>query len=180
MSKITSKARMSSSLCYSSFMHIPFATVTLAASQTSATVQAQTASLLNMKIVGFTAIMTGSPAGTCSVQVVLGTGAVGSVAVPNYQGTVAGQYPEDKYVTAGQSLASPTAITMTANTVTSFYNNVSLDSVWPAAGLITLRTITNGAAAGTLKIDLIVVPVDQNPMSPEQYNQTFVPAANTI
>ena len=169
---------MSSSLCYGRYIHIPFATVTLAASQTSTTVQALTASLLNLKIVGFTATITGSPAGTCSVQVVLGPGAVGSVAVPNYQG--APTYPEDKYVTTGQTLSNPVAITMTANAVTAYYNNVNLDSVWPAATAITLRTITNGSAAGTLKVDLICVPVDQNPMSPEQYNETFVPAANTI
>lgn len=180
MSKITSKARMSSSLCYSSFMQIPFETVALSASQTSATVQTQIPTLLNMKIVGWTAVMTGSPAGTCSVQLVLGTGAAGSPAVPNYQGTVAGQYPEDAYVTAGQTLSAPSAITMSAGSVTKYYNASNLDSVWPSGSLITLRTVTNGSAAGNLHLHLIVVPVDQNPMSPEQYNKTFVPAANTI
>ena len=178
MSKITSKARMSSSLCYSGFMYLPFTSVALTANQTSATVQSRIPTILNYKIVGWAAVVEGSVAGTCSVQVVLGTGAAGSPAVPNYQG--APTYPEDKVVTAGQTLSDPTPITMTADAVTTYYNTINLDSVWPYSSLITLRTITNGTASGTLRLHLIAVPVDQNPMSPEQYNETFVPAYNTI
>lgn len=181
MSKITGKDRRPSSLVYNAYMEQGFPTVALAASQTDATVQARIPLALNVKIIAIAVGISGGAAGTASMNVALGAGTMGAVATQRNQGTIAGAYPEDIQATAGQKLfAADQAVTMTDDTVTTLYNSVNPNVVWPAGSELTLRLTTNGSAAGNLQVRLITSPVDQNPMSPEQYAQAFVPSASTI
>lgn len=180
MSKITGKQRSSSSVGYDSFM-VHTISLDLAASQTINDIASRIPLLLNEKVVGISAVVSGSVAGTCAINFAYGSGNPVAVAAPANQGTVVGQYPEDKQAVATNKMFSANqVITMTANTVTRIYNTAGLDVVWPAGAELTLRAVTNGSAAGHLDLLVYVVPVDQHPNAPAQYALPFSAIANNL
>jgi hypothetical protein len=56
----------------------------------------------------------------------------------------------------------------------------NFEAIFPVASEITVRLITNGAAAGNLTIVVWCVPYDVNFMNPEEKNQHFLPGQSDI
>lgn len=152
------KKHQPESLTFDAFDSLAFPSVTLAASQANTTVQAAIPIPTNFKIFYIVALLTGSLAGTCSINVVAGTAGEAGV------GT------KDTALTNGQQVLSlDTALTMTANQTQriqasvpdSYFSNATAN-----ASIATLRTVTNGSAAGTLLVWLLGKYEDPNPTKP--------------
>jgi len=177
MQVISAKQRHPDSLGYNNLTQISFPAVTLATGQTNATVQARKPLGLNYKIIAVAVTVSGSVAGTCSINVVSGTAAENGVPITDQ--TPVGIVPSGTAVAGNQLFATDQPITMTADTVTLLYPANDLwDAIWPSGSELTLRTVTNGSAAGLLQVDLVVTPFDNHPTQPEI--GPFVPSQSLI
>lgn len=163
------KSHEAAGVRYDALTALAFPAVTLAINQTNATVQARIPLPTDFKIFRVTALPSGTVAGTCSVNVVLGTGAEGSQGTPDNIETT-GSYT--KAAAGNILLSADSAVTMTADTVTQInVDNPHFDVIWPTGGELTLRTVTNGTASGTLQVVLLGKFYDTLPTKP--INQNF-------
>jgi hypothetical protein len=150
------KKHQPESISFDGLVALAFDAITLQASQASTAIQGSIPVPGNFKVFFIGANLTGSPAGTCSINVCAGTAAEAGV------GT------KDTALTTGQQLlASDQALTMTANQNQRFQAAVP-DAFLSGSGTLvfTLRTVTNGSAAGTLKVTLYGKFGDPNPTKP--------------
>jgi hypothetical protein len=130
-------------------IELDFDPITLAASQANTAVQSQLAVPANCKILRISAILTGS-AGTCSINVVAGTAAEGGVGSK-----------ETLAVAGTQLFSSDEALTIADNSP-QYYQASVLDVIWPETLPLTVRTVTNGSGAGTLRLRALAQLVDPN------------------
>lgn len=158
-----------------------FQPVTLANNMVSTAIQGIWVLPTSAKIYKAIAYMSGSPAGTCSINLVSGIAAelatqFASLPIPDteYGGQPvapgAAAYPP-AYATAGQKLfLSDQPVTMTTNVATVLTASDSAasgayapgtpgnawDGLWgPAGSIITLRCVTNASGAGTLTVAVL-------------------------
>jgi len=175
------------SVGFDKLIQIDFPVITLAATQVSGTIQARRAIATCYKIYRVIAALSGSVAGTASINIAMGTAALtGTLPIPDtgYAGQpTSGNTPDNAYppayATNGQQLFyAARAITMTADAPTVITPNdaaptsgsgayaigtpgFAYDSLWgPGGSLLTVRLVTNGSAAGTLNVSLLVKPYD--------------------
>jgi hypothetical protein len=132
---------------------LSFDPITLAFTQATTAIQATIPVPCNFKIFYIATALTGSVAGTCSVNVVAGVGAEGAATAA------------DTIAVSGNKVITDAALTMTTNTVQRF-QATNFDGIYPTTLPLTVRTLTNGSAAGTLKVTVIGKYVDPNPSKP--------------
>lgn len=163
---------------YGALDTIDFDTFALAINQTNATVQTSYPLGINYKIVAVACNLTGAVAGTCSFNLVSGTGAENGVAPgDNRQLGIA---PPSVAANGNQLFAADTALTMSANVCQVFYpQSPQYDAIFGAGTLLTVRVVTNGAAAGSLKVVAYCVSVDRFYQLPNAFNP-FVPSASML
>lgn len=147
---------------YQAIQAFKFGVLALTASQVSGTVQLREPIPFNMKILSVTALLSGTVAGTCSINFALGTAALAGVGTPDNRLT--GTVPPSVATSGQQLFSSNQAVTMTADTVTQIFTGAdstadTWDVIWPTGGELTLRTVTNGAASGNLQVALAIVPI---------------------
>lgn len=141
---------------------LQFAPVALALSQTNATVQASIVLPTTYKIYRVTALMTGTVASTCSINLVAGAAAEGTTGTPDTRDNGANAFPIAVAPAGTIVLAADTAITMTANTITQIDLPADLFDV-VFKGQLTLRTVTSGSSTGTLTVSVLAKNTDINP-----------------
>lgn len=164
---------MQTAFPFDSLETLQFSPISLTANQANSVVQERIFLPTAVKIYRVIAGFGSAPgvAGTCSINIVAGTAAeTGTLPTPDtdYAGQPA--YPP-AYASAGQSLfLADQVLTMTADTATVLTPNAAAgsgypantpgkawDALWgPGGAEITLRTVTNGAAAGRLYVALLV------------------------
>ncbi len=141
---------------------LTFAPVTLAASVANTAVQAITLAPTVYKFYRLMAVLTGTVAGTCAVNVVAGVAAEAGVGTPDTRDNGANAYPIPIATAGTQLLATDTALTMTTNAVTQIDLPADLfDVCWK--GLLTLRVTTGASTTGTLNVALLGKQTDTNP-----------------
>jgi hypothetical protein len=162
--------------------------VTLAGAQANSVVASQLVLIAPIKIYRVVALITGAPAGTCSINVVMGTAAEsGFTPMPDSDIIGANPTHPPPYAANGEQLFKvDRAITMTAAYATTVLTpggpNVAnpapgytatsqpgrvYDCIWgPAGSVLTLRCTANSSAAGTLRVRLGVKYVDTIPQQP--------------
>jgi hypothetical protein len=144
---------------YNTLETLQFPVVTLAANQVAGTVQAVIPIGVAYKIQALIAVITGTVAGSCSLQIASGVGALAGVGTPDNRGL--GTVPPTVATNGQQLFSSNQAMTMTANLVQSFYPTSDLwDMIFGPVTLISLRTITGGATTGNLSVSLLACPVN--------------------
>lgn len=165
---------------YGAFFALDFDPITLGANVANTAVQVPQALPFPIKIMAITALLTGTVAGSCSVNLALGTAAEAGVGTPD--DSLAGIQPPD-VLTNGQTLfAADQALTMTTNTAKTFYASASnaFDCIWPANGLIGVRIATGAATTGTLKITAAAIAYCRQPWRPYPTDNAWTPNANTM
>lgn len=144
---------------------LAFPTVTLAASQTNATVQSIVLAPTTYKFYRIMAYLSGTVASTCSINIVAGIAAEAGTGIPDTLDNGVGAYPR---VVAGagiQMLTTDTALTMTTNVITQIDLPADLfDVIWK--GALTLRTVTASGTTGTLYVALLGKQTDITPWTP--------------
>lgn len=163
MSQVTQrKSRTPHAVQFDGLEQLTFPTITLAASQSNATVQAVMLLPTTYKILRIMAVATGALAGGCAINLVAGAAAEGTVGMPDTRDNGAAAFPIPIAPAGTIVLPSDTAVTLTANAVSQIDVPAPLfDVVYK--GLLTLRTATNGAAAGSLTVAVLAKPTDINP-----------------
>jgi len=109
-----------------------------------------------------------------------GTASGSTPVLPPTDTTKTGQVPSNTALSGNALFAADQALLMAADQVQMFYppqSTAAFDAIFPKASELTLRLVTNGSAAGTLKIVLFVVPTDQMPGQPQQ--RIWVPATES-
>jgi len=184
MPVIQAKRRRAQSLGYNSWIVLPFDTAALSASEVATTVVSRIPLLLNVKIIGVSVVVSGTVAGTASLNINLGTTTPNPIVTGTPDQTQVGVAPANVAAAGSSVFAANQAITMTADAVTNLYTANSgtnlFDVIWPAGGELTLRLVTNGSATGNLKVLVWAVPVDINPGTPEQDANRFIPNASQL
>lgn len=144
---------------------ITFPSVALAASQTSATVQAITLAPTAYKFYRIMAYLSGAVANTCSINIVAGIAAEAGTGIPDSLDNGVNAYPRLVAGAGIQMLTADTALTMVTNTVTQIDLPAPLfDVLWK--GALTLRTVTSAGATGTLLVCLLGKQTDITPWTP--------------
>lgn len=168
------KAHNLRSLQYDALQFVPFDLVTLGASMANTAVQARLPLPANCKVMAVAAVLGGSPAGTCSFNIVVGSAAEGSLpTLDNLDNPQAGPTP---IAASGAVLfAADQALTMSADAVQMFYPP-NFDAVLGAGTELTVRCATNASGAGTLKVMVALKPYDIKAYSPKI--TTFSPATD--
>lgn len=138
-----------------------FAPITLAISQTNATVQNGIPLPCNIKIYGLAVNATTALAAAVvtGMNVVAGTAAEGATAAAN---SVAINGTKLFALDSGQ------APVLTTAWATTFYPVPATlcDVIWPQSLPLTLRLVTSGSAAGVIQVSLLVKPYDINQTKP--------------
>jgi hypothetical protein len=159
-----------------------FPAVTLGATMLNSAVNGIFVLTTAVKIYRVIGYLSGSPAGTCSINIVSGIAAeTGVTPTPDtdYTGQpTPGSYPP-AYGTAGQSLFPlDQALTMTTNVSTVLTPTAvatspagapgnGWDAIWgPGGTILTLRCATNGSGAGTLYVTVLYKEYDPFPSRP--------------
>ena len=173
------KTHLPNGIGYDQLSVLDFDAITLGANQVSTTVFVPQALPVNIKIFSLTALLTGTVAGSASVNVCLGTAAENGLGPPD--NSLAGVTPPATAAAGNCLFATDQALTMTANTPQIFYPiNDGWDIIWPKNGLLGLRVPTGAATTGTLKVTLAVVVYDLKPWRPQPSDSSFAPGANTL
>jgi len=145
-----------------------FPAVTLSGTMLNSTISGILVVPTALKIYRVVAYMSGSPAGTCSINIAAGIAAeTGVTPTPDtdYAGQpTPGSYPP-AYGSAGQTLfPTDQPVTMTTNVSTVLTPTATApspasapgkgwDAIWgPGGSILTLRVATNGSGAGTLYV----------------------------
>jgi hypothetical protein len=140
---------------------LDFDPVTLAASEANTTVQRAVALPANCKILRVAALLNDTVAGTCSVNVVAGSGAEAGVGTKD---TLA--------VNGTQVLSADAALTMTALLAQEFQASVP-DTIYPTSLPLTIRVATGSSTTGTLAVRVLAQLVDPNPTKPLYSGSNF-------
>lgn len=205
MSATRAKQHFPSDVQFDGLDSVQFSPVTLSGNMLSTAIQGIFVLPTALKIYRLVAYMSGSPAGTCAINIVSGIAAeltgVGSVPTPDsdytgqpgaaYSTGIAPQYPPP-FATPGQKLLLTDApVTMTTNTPTIITPSDSAasgaypagtpgqawDALWgPGGAIATLRCVTNGSGAGTLYVALLYKMYDT--LYPKPLLTSFNPATD--
>jgi hypothetical protein len=82
--------------------------------------------------------------------------------------------------TAGDALfATDQVVTMTPEMVQTFFPTV-FDAIWPSGSELTLRFVSNGSAAGHVKVIAYTTPYDLYSYRTQNTSTLFIPSASTI
>lgn len=175
--RATDHTTMQSAVSFGALVALQFPPFNLAASQTSATIQERIFLPTAFKIVRVVAGFGASPAvaGTCAINIVAGSVAPnGTLPTPDTDYTGQPNYPSP-YATDGQQLfladqpltmsSATTVLTPADSVATGAYPagtpGFAWDALWgPGGAKLTLRTVTNGTAAGRLYVTLLGIFYD--------------------